>query len=135
MEKLPYITYNSANNNFARENRKNQTYFESKIRNLFLKYRPLWYKFTRQKPINSFILDFYCSKLLLWIEIDWEYHDFQKEYDLMRDIKIWKNSIKVLRYSNKNIKYNFNLIKYNIEKQILKRNLEIKKMCNIFLNE
>jgi hypothetical protein len=41
MERLPYIAYNSSNNDFAKENRKNQTDFENKIRRLFLRYRPL----------------------------------------------------------------------------------------------
>jgi len=28
------------------------------------------YKFTRQKPIGNFIVDFYCNKLELIIELD-----------------------------------------------------------------
>jgi hypothetical protein len=31
MERLSYVAYNSSNNSFAKENRKNQTDFENKI--------------------------------------------------------------------------------------------------------
>lgn len=33
------------------------------------------YQFMRQKPIDQYIVDFFCSKLRLVIEIDGESHD------------------------------------------------------------
>ena len=42
-------------------------------------------KFTRQKPINRFVLDFYCSKLLLCIEIDGSAHNERQQYDKQRE--------------------------------------------------
>jgi very-short-patch-repair endonuclease len=38
--------------------------------------------------IDSFILDFYCSKLLLGIEIDGDIHKEQEVYDTQRDEKL-----------------------------------------------
>ena len=38
--------------------------------------------------INNFILDFYCSKLLLAIEIDGSSHDNRKVYDAFREKKL-----------------------------------------------
>lgn len=41
-----------------------------------LKYREMrGYQFMRQKPIGNYIVDFYCSKLKLVIEIDGESHE------------------------------------------------------------
>ena len=126
MEKLPYIMYNSSNNDRSKENRKNMTNAEAKIWYKYLKYRPMWYKFTRQKPIDSFILDFYCAKLLLWIEIDWTSHDNKSNYDNMRTIKIWKLWIKIIRYTNTDVICDFFWVKENILCEINIRQGEIK---------
>ena len=73
---ISFIPYNVNLKDYAKENRKNQTKAESLVWNLVLKNKQLQqYKFRRQKVISSFILDFYCPKLLLWIEIDGAYHD------------------------------------------------------------
>jgi len=45
----------------------------------------LKYRFLRQKPIGNYILDFYCSKLLLAIEIDGISHEDRIDYDHKRD--------------------------------------------------
>lgn len=119
MNQLPYIEYNSSNNDRAKENRKKMTKAESKIRYDFLKYRPMGYKFIRQKPINSFILDFYCSKLWLWIEIDWNSHDNKNNYDQMRTIKIWKSGIQIIRFTNEQVFYDLDSIKKSLNEYLL----------------
>lgn len=119
MNTLLYIEYNSSNNDRAKKNRKNMTKAESKIRYDFLKHRPMWYKFTRQKPINSFILDFYCSKLSLWIEIDGSSHDDKSNYDQMRTIKIWKSGIQIIRFTNNQIFNDLDNIKKSLNKYFL----------------
>ncbi|MCY3723847.1 MAG: DUF559 domain-containing protein [Candidatus Poribacteria bacterium] len=69
------MPYNKALTQKARENRKNPTPAEKK----------LWYevlsnkrldnlKFTRQKPLDMYIVDFYCAELMLAIEIDGHTH-------------------------------------------------------------
>jgi len=40
-----------------------------------LKKKPLGYKFRRQHPIKFYILDFYCDKKKLSIEINGGYHN------------------------------------------------------------
>ena len=40
--------------------------------------------------IDSFILDFYCSKLQLAIEIDGDTHAGRENYDMMRTLKVKK---------------------------------------------
>ena len=93
MKNLNFIEYNRCFRDYARENRKNQTKQEWIFWNMVLKDKKfIWYKFTRQKPIWSFILDFYCSKLLLWIEIDGWYHQKRIEYDKLGIL--WLSTIK-----------------------------------------
>jgi len=61
------------------------------------------YKFTRQKPINRFVLDFYCSKLLMAIEIDGCSHDNKIGYDQERDNFLSKLGIITIRYSTNEV--------------------------------
>lgn len=111
MNFLWYIHYNQSLQDYSRHNRKNQTRQEWLFWNLVLKNKKfMWYKFTRQKPIWSFILDFYCSKLLLWIEIDGWYHNKIQEYDSRRDSEIKHLWIKVIRFKNEDIEKNFNWV-------------------------
>lgn len=42
------------------------------------------FKFTKQKPILEYIVDFYCAELGLVIEIDGESHIENQEYDTHR---------------------------------------------------
>lgn len=46
------------------------------------------YKFTKQKPLLDYIVDFYCAELSLVIEIDGESHVTQIEYDELRTKKL-----------------------------------------------
>ena len=41
-------------------------------------------RYRRQHPFETFIVDFYCSKLQLVVEIDGKIHDERVEYDLER---------------------------------------------------
>ena len=67
----------------------------------------LWYKFKRENAVWKFILDFYCSELLLWIEIDWWYHDEFQDYDDERSNRLYDNyGIKVIRFTNDEVEKN-----------------------------
>jgi very-short-patch-repair endonuclease len=96
----------------ARELRRNQTEAEKIFWLEILKSKKFSsYKFTRQKPLDGFIADFYCAKFKLAIEIDGEMHEFQKVRDKERDnILLQKFGIKVLRYKNKDVLGNSNKI-------------------------
>ena len=60
-------------------------------------------KFLRQKPIDSYIADFYCAKLKLVIEIDGDSHAEKEEYDRTRTNLLNSYGITVLRYSNRDV--------------------------------
>ena len=96
-----YISYNKALKQKARENRKNPTSAEKK----------LWYevlgnkrldnlKFTRQKPLDEYIVDFYCAELMIAIEIDGDTHADQEQYDKRRTENLNKYGVEVIRYTN-----------------------------------
>jgi len=57
------------------------------------------YQFTRQKPIDNYIVDFFCSKLNLVIEIDGISHDDKQKYDEERDERLNQNGLHVLKFN------------------------------------
>lgn len=57
----------------------------------------------RQKSLGRYIADFYCSKLLLIIEIDGDSHDFRKYMDKERDIYFANRGIKTIRIKNETV--------------------------------
>jgi very-short-patch-repair endonuclease len=68
----------------------------------------LGYQFTRQKPIKNYIVDFYCSRLKLAIEIDGESHKNKEGYDNLRQKNVEKSGISFLRFYDDEIKKNMN---------------------------
>jgi very-short-patch-repair endonuclease len=96
---------------FARELRQPQTPAEATLWR-HLRDRNLEYKFRRQHPIDSFIIDFYCAKAKLLIEVDGETH-FQKaqiEYDQARTEHLERLGYKVIRFTNDDIRHNINIV-------------------------
>ena len=72
--------------------------------------------FHRQKPIGNFIVDFYCSELLLAIEIDGESHYGNEEKDLKRQKEIEKHGVRFLRFDESEIYYQLDKVIKTIEK-------------------
>jgi very-short-patch-repair endonuclease len=97
----------------ARKNRENSTEAEFLMWQ-YLRNKKLGFKFTRQKPIDKFILDFYCSKLLLAIEIDGSSHLGKQEQDEERDRFLSLLNIKTLRFSNEEIVNDFEIVKQKL---------------------
>jgi len=87
----------------SKRNRKNPTEAEQVIWKKVLMKRKTGYKFLRQKPINRFVLDFYCSELNLAIEIDGSWHDKKKGYDRARDRFLQHIGIETIRFTNEEI--------------------------------
>jgi very-short-patch-repair endonuclease len=59
------------------------------------------YKFRRQHPLGRFIVDFYCARVKLVIEVDGDIHKKQVEYDLERTKWLERNGYSVIRFENK----------------------------------
>ena len=109
----------------SRNNRKNPTESEKKFWKL-LSYKKLNLKFLRQKPMGKFILDFYCSKLMLAIEVDGDSHDNKKYLDKQRDLYLEQRGIKTVRFENEEVLNNINLVKEKLFKVIENREVELK---------
>ena len=62
-------------------------------------------KFSKQKPIGDYILDFYCHKIKLAIELDGDQHfyDRGKIKDRKRSDALEKLGIMILRFPNNEI--------------------------------
>ncbi len=119
---IKFIPYNKELVSRARELRLNQTPAENIFWKTLINNKNIAYKFTRQKPIDNFIVDFYCSELLLAVEIDGKIHLSSKTRDQERtDILKYKYGILLIRYSNKDILDNPEKIINNLEKIIASR--------------
>lgn len=70
------------------------------------------YKFYRQFSVGPYILDFYCSKVSLSIEIDGDHHNYidERQYDHERKIYLNTLNIRELRFSNKEVKNDLNFV-------------------------
>jgi len=84
------------------------------------------YKFTRQKPVSNYIVDFYCSRLRLAIEIDGSSHNYKVQKDEIRQEKIEKQDIKILRIYDSDVKNNLKGVITMIEDWIEKEERDRK---------
>jgi very-short-patch-repair endonuclease len=113
---IPYSTQLTAN---ARENRRKQTYPEKLMWECLLSGKEFaGLKFTRQKPIDRFIADFYCSELMLAVEIDGDTHDEKKGYDERRTKRLNALGVTVVRYSNDEVLENLDSVREDLKKRV-----------------
>ena len=111
---------------FAKSHRKQPTKAESLFWWIVRNKKMLWYKFKRENAVWSFILDFYCSELLLWVEIDWWYHDEVQDYDEDRESRLYdKFWIKVIRFTNDEVEKNLDWVAQYLEDIIKDREKEL----------
>ncbi len=100
--KRKIIPYNPSLKILAREHRNNSTKSEI-ILWLKLKGKQMYgYDFHRQKPIDNYILDFFCHELMLGIEVDGYSHEFLEVYnkDTIKEKRMNELGVSVLRFSD-----------------------------------
>jgi very-short-patch-repair endonuclease len=98
-KKIGYLKYNKSHKGFSRYLRNNSTLGEILLWNQLKAGRMMGYKFNRQKPLGNFIVDFYCKKLNLVIEVDGYSHNDKYEKDIDREKKLIKMGLHVLRFT------------------------------------
>lgn len=103
--------------NFAKELRKNQTIFEEKLW-FYLRGKKLGIRFRRQAPILGYIVDFYCPRMSLIIEVDGSIHLKQKDYDRIREGHLRQHGFSVIRFTNDQVVYDMPGVLYEISKTI-----------------
>lgn len=71
----------------------------------YLKIKPLGYKFRRQHPLGIYIVDFFCYKLKLVIEVDGSIHTKEevKKKDEERQRLMESEGLRILRLTNDEI--------------------------------
>jgi len=88
----------------ARELRKNMTDAEKLLWGKLKNKQLGGFHFRRQHPYGMYIIDFYCDKANLAVEIDGEIHKYRKQYDKEKDEYLINTGLKVLRFSNEEVK-------------------------------
>ena len=102
-----HLPYNPKLIPIAKKLRKNPTPSEKKLWQDFLRNFP--FRVLRQRPIDNFIVDFYCAALLLVIEIDGESHFTEegKLYDAERTGILQGYGLNVVRFTNVEVLQSF----------------------------
>jgi very-short-patch-repair endonuclease len=116
-----HIPYEPHLKELARQLRNNSTLSEVLLWQELKSKKMLSYDFHRQKPLNSFIVDFYCSELKLAIEIDGDSHDYRFEEDIIRQHKLETFGIHFLRFTDVEVKQNMLNVLRTIENWILEQ--------------
>ena len=100
--------YKKENIPLAKELRKNMTPWERKLWYDFLRTYPV--RFQRQKAIGDYIVDFYCAKARIIVEIDGggHYTEDQIKKDEIRTKELESMNLTVVRICNLDIDCNFN---------------------------
>lgn len=91
--------------NYRKDLRNNLTSAEAKLWSLLKSKQLEGRKFRRQHSIDNFIIDFYCPKEKLVIELDGQvhYNPVSEGKDYKRDLILKNYGITVLRFENKMI--------------------------------
>lgn len=115
------IPYNPELKVLARELRKNMTFAEVMLWKALRNKSLLGFDFDRQKPIDNYIVDFYCKELKLAIEVDGKSHDIEQIAinDKIRETKLNELGIRVLRFKEIEIRKNIKEVISIIERWVL----------------
>jgi len=121
-----YIPYNKNLIQNSRNLRASATKQENKLWYQYLAKSPI--RFVRQKPIDNYIVDFYCPLKKLVIEIDGSQHYTEDglQYDKIRTDTLNQYSITVIRFTNEEVNKNFYEVCEHIEDIV--KNMPDKKL-------
>lgn len=109
----------------ARGLRKVQTKAEGKLWQALRNGKVDDLKFRRQHAFDNYILDFYCHKMKLAIEVDGAVHDDKEvaAYDIVRTQNLNTDGIFVLRFTNDEVEKNIKSVIQKIKDWIKENKL------------
>lgn len=115
------MKYNKNNKPLAKALRKNMTPWERKLWYCFLKEYPI--RFQRQKCVDNYIVDFYCFRAKLIVELDGggHYDPTAQIKDQVRTADLEKQGFSVIRFCNLDIDRNFYEVCTVIDEEVNKR--------------
>ena len=115
MKRRKIILYNPILKERARRLRNNSTLSEVLLWQNLKKKQFTGYDFHRQKPIDEYIVDFFCPSANLIIEIDGESHIEKPEKDERRQARLQSLGFHFLRFGDHDIKQNIEGVLITIE--------------------
>lgn len=101
-----------------RELRTNQTPAEKILWKYVSKNKILGLRFLRQYSAGPYILDFYCPKIRLAIELDGNLHRENKLYDADRSKYLEGLDIEIIRFWNDDVLNNINKVLNDLKNKI-----------------
>jgi len=115
------IPYNPKLKERARQLRKNMTPGEAKLWQRLKGKQLMGYDFDRQRPIDQFIVDFYCKQLMLAIEIDGSSHDSEaaQQKDDERQARLEALGVSFLRFREAEVLQNLEEVVERIKAWVL----------------
>ena len=121
MNKPKVIPYNPKLVELAKHLRNNSTKSEVILWNYLKGKKMLGIDFTRQKPIESYIVDFFCNKLMIAIEIDGYSHQLEVVYakDIEKSRRLEELGIKLLRFQDVEVFQNIKDVLQVIENTVI----------------
>jgi very-short-patch-repair endonuclease len=117
---MRHLPYNKNLKAFSRHLRLNSTLGEVLLWK-YLRAGGMNYQFNRQKPLNNYIVDFYCKPLNVIIEIDGKYHGDEEQIvkDVERQKFLEQMKLSVLRFTELEVRNNMQNVLRSIENYIL----------------
>jgi very-short-patch-repair endonuclease len=116
-----YLPYDTNLREFSRRLRKNSTLGEILLWQKLRAGSVMNYTFNRQKPLNRYIVDFYCKPLKLVIEIDGSYHHEQEQMirDEERQQVLEEMGLNFLRFSELQVQKDMDWVLKEIKNYIV----------------
>jgi very-short-patch-repair endonuclease len=118
--KRKIIYYNPRLKEYARWLRNHSTKAEIRLWHYLRKKQLRGYDFHRQKPIDEFILDFYCHELMLGIEVDGFTHNWEEtqKKDKIKEERMKELGITILRFLDEEVMFDADNVMKKIEEYI-----------------
>jgi len=85
--------------------------------------KKLGVRFRRQQIIAGFIVDFYCHRAALVVEVDGDIHDLQQEEDARREKVLIEMGLRIFRFRNDEILSNLPVVVHKLRELVEFENL------------
>ena len=109
------LPYDAKLKTLARRLRKNPTVPEQKLWRQLRRKQMHGFSFYRQRPLDQFIVDFFCPDLMLAIELDGDSHAGRLAEDVRRQAQLEALGVRFLRFGNREVLFDFENVMRQIE--------------------
>ncbi|MEK7101343.1 MAG: DUF559 domain-containing protein [Patescibacteria group bacterium] len=89
-----------------------------------LRNRKLGHRFVRQYSVEGYVLDFYCPKAKLGIEVEGKIHDRTKIYDTYRERYLCEFNINIMKFKNEEVLNDIGKVLNTISLSLPKRGIK-----------